>query len=137
VLERWDGRTDVEPLLQQLASESAANADAVLRVRKRLSTIARSSTLQRIANAETIGGEVPVRFIEEETLVERRIDRLIRENGSEVVIDYKSGRAEPERVEKDRVQDAHYCHTISEITGRDCSGLLWYIDVDHDAVVEV
>ncbi|PYQ25387.1 MAG: hypothetical protein DMF56_27725 [Acidobacteria bacterium] len=137
VLEHWDGRADVEPLLQQLASEVAANADAVLRVRKRLATIAPSETLQRIARAETIGREVPVRFIEEGALVERRIDRLIRENGSEVVIDYKSGIAEESRVEKDRAQVERYCRAISDITGRECSGLLWYVDLESDVAISL
>ena len=137
VLERWDGRADAEPLLQQLAGEVAANADAVLRVRKRLATIARSEMLQRIARAETIGREVPVRFIEDGALVERRIDRLIREDGAEVVIDYKSGLAEPARVEKDRLQVARYCRAISEITGRACAGVLWYVDGESDETVDV
>jgi len=127
----------VEPLLQQLASEAAANGEAVLRVRRRLATIARSPMLQRIARAETIGREVPVRFVEAGTLVERRIDRLIRENGGEVVIDYKSGLPEPVRMEKDRAQVARYCRAISEITGRACAGVLWYIDVERDQTVEV
>ena len=137
VLERWDGRAEVEPLLQQLASESAANAETVLRVKRRLATIAQSSMLQRIARAETLGREVPVRFVEEGTLVERRIDRLLRENGSEVVIDYKSGVAEAARVEKDRAQVARYCRAISDITGRACAGVLWYVDVDCDEIVDV
>ncbi len=137
VLERWDGRADVEPLLQQLASEAAANADAELRVRRRLATIAKSDMLQRIARAETVGREVPVRFIEEGTLVERRIDRLIRENGAETVIDYKSGIAEEARVQKDRDQVARYCRAIAGITGRPCAGVLWYVDADCDEIVEV
>ncbi|HJQ39460.1 MAG TPA: UvrD-helicase domain-containing protein [Thermoanaerobaculia bacterium] len=137
VLERWDGRADIEPLLQQLASEAAANAEAVLRVRRRLATIAKSDMLQRIARAETLGREVPVRFVEDGTLVERRIDRLIRENGAEVVIDYKSGLAEEARVAKDREQVARYCRAISGITGRACAGVLWYVDAECDQIVEV
>ena len=137
VLERWDGTSDAGALLEQLATEAAADAETVARVRRRLATIARSTTQQRIARAETVGREVPVRFVEEGVLVERRIDRLIRENGSEVVIDYKSGAAEQSRVERDRIQVARYCRAISEITGRPCSGLLWYVDVENDAVVEV
>ena len=90
-----------------------------------------------IARAETIGREVPVRFVEQGTLVERRIDRLIRENGRETVIDYKSGIAEEERVEKDRVQIERYCRAISDITGRECSGLLWYIDLDTDVAIRL
>ena len=137
VLERWDGRSDVEPLLQQLASEAASDPDAISRVRRRLATIARSSMLQRIANAETIGREFPVRFVEEGTLVERRIDRLIRENGAEVVIDYKSGRRDVARDQKDQAQVARYCRAIADITGRACSGVIWYIDADSDETVEV
>jgi len=137
VLERWDGRIDVEPLLQQLASEAASDPDAISRVRRRLVTIARSSMLQRIANAETIGREFPVRFVEEGALVERRIDRLIRENGAEIVIDYKSGRRDVARDQKDQAQVARYCRAIGEITGRACSGVIWYIDADADETVPV
>ena len=137
VLERWDGRAEVEPLLQLHAAEAGADADAVLRVRRRLATIARSAMQQRIAAAETIGRELPVRLVEEGMVVERRIDRLIREDGAEVVIDYKSGVAEPARVEKDRAQIARYCRAIAGITGRPCSGVLWYVDVENDEVVEV
>jgi ATP-dependent exoDNAse (exonuclease V) beta subunit len=137
VLELWDAVQDVEPLLRSLASEAAADAETIARVRKRLGAIARSETLQRIARAETIGREVPVRFVEEGALVERRIDRLVRENGADLVIDYKSGAAEESRLEKDKAQVARYCRAISGITGRPCSGLLWYIDVETDSAVEV
>jgi ATP-dependent exoDNAse (exonuclease V) beta subunit len=137
VLELWDGRSDVNPLLEQLAVEAAADADAVTRVRKRLATIARSETLQRIARAETLGREMPIRFLEDGLLVERRIDRLIRENGRHVVIDYKSGSADPARVAKDKLQIARYQTAITSITGHPCNGLLWYVDLESDVVVEV
>jgi ATP-dependent helicase/nuclease subunit A len=137
VLELWDGRSDVESLLQQLASEAAADADAVTRVRRRLQTIARSQTLQRIARAETLGREMPVRFVENGVTVERRIDRLLRENGRDLVIDYKSGSPEPTRVAKDREQVTRYANAISAMTGRTCGALLWYIDLETDAVIEI
>ena len=137
VLELWDGRADVEPLLRQLASESAADADAVGRVRRRLQTVVRSETLQRISGAETLGRELPIRFIENGLLVERRIDRLLRENGRDLVVDYKSGTPEAARVVKDREQVARYARAISAMTGRECGGLLWYVDLESDAVVEV
>ena len=137
VLELWDGRADVEPLLTRLAVEAAADADAVLRVRRRLATVARSEAMLRIARAETVGREVPIRFRENGALVERRIDRLLRENGAEVVIDYKSGKAEELRAAKDREQVARYCRAVSDMTGRPCKGLLWYIDVENDLLVEV
>jgi ATP-dependent helicase/nuclease subunit A len=137
VLELWDGSADPEPLLRRLGIEAGADSDAIARVRKRLATIGRSPMLQRIARAETIGREVPLHFIENGTLVERRIDRIIRENGRDVVIDYKSGTPEPRRVERDREQVRRYCDALSAITGRECSGLLWYVDLDRDEVVDV
>lgn len=137
VLELWDGRSDTEPLLRQLAVEAAADADSLTRVRKRLSTIGRSKMLQRIARAETIGREVAVHFVEDGSLVERRIDRLVREDGRDLVIDYKSGTADPKRVERDREQVERYCTAITAITGRPCTGALWYIDLESDEVVEV
>jgi ATP-dependent helicase/nuclease subunit A len=141
VLELWDGRTEVEPLLRQLAVEAAADTDAVTRVRKRLATIARSPMLQRIARAETIGREVAVHFVEEGVPVERRIDRILREqvDGAprDLVIDYKSGTPDPQRVTRDREQVEHYCRAVANITGHACVGALWYIDLESDEVVEV
>lgn len=137
VLELWDGRSDTEPLLRQLALEAAADADSLTRVRKRLATIARSKMLQRIARAETIGREVSVHFVEDGVLVERRIDRLIREDGRDLVIDYKSGTPDTARVVRDREQVERYCHAVAAITGRPCAGVLWYVDLETDEVVEV
>ena len=137
VLELWDGRGDPDPLLRQLAVETAADPDAISRVRKRLTTIARSPMLQRIARAETLGREVPVRFIENGTLVERRLDRLLREPAGDTVIDYKSGTPDPHRVARDRDQIERYCQAVSAITGRACGGVLWYVDEERDEIVEV
>ncbi|HYH09291.1 MAG TPA: UvrD-helicase domain-containing protein [Thermoanaerobaculia bacterium] len=137
VLELWDGRTDVEPLLKQLALESAADTDTVTRVRRRLGTIARSPMLQRIARAETLGREVPIRFLEDGIVVERRIDRLLREPDADLVIDYKSGTPEPSRVTKDRDQVSRYCAAIRAITGRPCRGVIWYVDGEGEVGVEV
>jgi ATP-dependent helicase/nuclease subunit A len=141
VLELWDGRSDTEPPLRQLAIAAAADADAVTRVRKRLGTIARSPMLQRIAKSETIGRELTVHFVEHGTLVERRIDRLVREpfDGAtrDLVIDYKSGTPDPDRVVRDREQVERYCSAIAAITGKPCAGALWYIDLDSDTVVDV
>jgi ATP-dependent helicase/nuclease subunit A len=141
VLELWDGRADVEPLLRQLAVEAAADADAVTRVRKRLATIARSPMLQRIARAETIGREVAVHFVEDGLPVERRIDRILREQVGgaprDLVIDYKSGTPDPQRVTRDREQVERYCRAVANITGQACAGALWYIDLERDEVGEV
>jgi ATP-dependent exoDNAse (exonuclease V) beta subunit len=137
VMELWDGREDAGALLDRVAHESAANADAVQRVRQRLATIAKSPMLARIANAETIGREVPLRFLENGTLVERRVDRLLREDGRELVVDYKSGVYEEHRAERDRLQVKRYCEAVSAMTGRPCDGAIWYVDVDGDRVVPV
>jgi ATP-dependent helicase/nuclease subunit A len=137
VLELWDGRGDAEALLRQVAAESAADADTITRVRRRLTTITRSPMLQRIAAAETVGREVPIRFLHDGVVVERRIDRLLRERDADLVIDYKSGTPEPARVEKDREQVARYCAAIRDITGRACNGVLWYIDADGETTVAI
>jgi ATP-dependent exoDNAse (exonuclease V) beta subunit len=137
VLERWDGKAEVDKLLRSLAAESAADADAVARVRQRLAVVARSGMFQRIARAETVGRELPVRFVENGVAVERRIDRLISEDGDQVVIDYKSGAPEESRLPGDRDQVRRYSEAIAAITGAPCKGVLWYIDMDGEAVIEV
>lgn len=137
-LERWDGASDVAPLIDALAAEQAAGARAIDLVRKRIVQVAGSTTFRRVLSAETIGREMPVAFLDENgSLVERRIDRLIRENGDDIVVDYKSGEPGGARVERDREQVALYCRLIGEMTGRPCRGLLWYIDVDNDVAIDV
>ena len=135
VLELWDGASQVEPLLRQLASEAAADADAVTRVRKRLQTIMKSETLQWVLAAETVGRELPIRFVEDGVLVERRIDRLLRLPDRDVVLDYKSGTQDPARLEKDRRQVTRYAEAVSQMTGRPCEARLWYVDLENDALV--
>jgi ATP-dependent helicase/nuclease subunit A len=135
VLELWDGRSDAEPLLRRLATEAAADADAVASVRKRLAVIARSDTLQWIARGETIGRELTIRYVENDTLIERRIDRLVRIDGRDLVIDYKSGHAPEQRIATDKLQVARYCEAVRAMTGRECSGMLWYVDEDRTVVV--
>jgi len=133
VLERWDARSDVEPLLRSIASEVVADTDTIARVRQRLATIARSPMLQRIAAAEILGRELPIRA----SNGEKRIDLLIREATRDLVIDYKSGAPDEVRLERDRLQVQQYCRAIAAITGRTCEGALWYVGLDADQVVEV
>ena len=137
VLELWDGRGDLGALLDRVAAESAADAGAVLRVKQRLNVIARSDAMKRIAASETIGREVPLRFLDNGVMVERRVDRLLRENDRELVIDYKSGAYEERRAERDTLQVRKYCEAITSMTGRPCAGAIWYVDVDQDRWVEV
>ena len=136
VLELWDGTSAVESLLAQAAAELGADADATSRVRRRLSTMSRSETMQRLSRAETLGRELPIRFAENGSIVERRIDRLIRLDGRLLVVDYKSGLAEPSRVAKDEIQVERYASAIAEMTGEDCGWWLWYVDIESDELVE-
>jgi ATP-dependent helicase/nuclease subunit A len=135
VLERWDGRTPVAPLLERLAAEQGADRATTNKVRQRLAVVAQSPTLQRIAAAETLGREMPLAIAGENGVVlERRIDRWLREPaGNDLVVDYKSGLPD----EKDIAQVVLYCRALSTMTGRPCRGLLWYIGVDEDHAVEV
>ncbi len=138
VLERWDGQSDVAPLLGALAVELAADARSIELVRRRLATVAASPVFRRIVSAETIGREMPIAFLDEGgALVQKRIDRLIRENGTDTVIDYKSGAPSDARFESDREQVGLYCRAVAQMTGRPCRGILWYIDAENDAAIDV
>jgi ATP-dependent helicase/nuclease subunit A len=138
LLELWDGVSDFEPLLRNVANETGADKRALEAVRSRLATLRRSQSFERIIRGETIAREVSVRFIDETgNAVERRIDRILRENGREVVVDYKSGSPDPERLQSDRDQVSRYCRAVQQITGRPCAGLLWYIDADSDRLIDV
>jgi ATP-dependent exoDNAse (exonuclease V) beta subunit len=137
-LEVWDGTSPSAPLLARLAREAAASDDTMARVRQRIDTISRSAMMLRILRAETIGREMPIRYVDDGgAVVERRIDRLIREDGREIVIDYKSGSPDANRLESDRAQVTRYCAAIAAMTGRPCAGILWYIDLEADVVVEM
>ncbi|MGZ4778954.1 MAG: UvrD-helicase domain-containing protein, partial [Thermoanaerobaculia bacterium] len=135
-LEQWDGAGDGDDLLQMLAHEAASAEETVAAVRRRIRTIRDSPVMKRILAAETIGREMAIRIAEDGELLERRIDRLIRENGRDVIIDYKSGKPDAARVERDRAQVQQYCRAITAMTGRDCSAMLWYIDLESDVLIE-
>jgi ATP-dependent helicase/nuclease subunit A len=138
VLERWDGTSEVASLLAALAVEQAADSRSIELVRRRLTTVAASPVFRRIVSAETIGREMPIAFLDESgALVQKRIDRLIRENGTDTVIDYKSGAPSDARFDSDREQVGVYCRAVAQMTGRPCRGLLWYIDAENDTAVDV
>jgi ATP-dependent helicase/nuclease subunit A len=138
LLELWDGDADIEPLMRSLVTESGAETQAITTVRRRLRTLRRSPAFDRIVRGETIARELPIRFVDENgAVVERRIDRILRENGREVVVDYKSGTPDQDRLTRDRDQVTRYCAAVQRMTGRPCSGLLWYIDGDRDELMEV
>ncbi|MGZ8853842.1 MAG: 3'-5' exonuclease, partial [Thermoanaerobaculia bacterium] len=138
LLELWDGDANIEPLMRSLVTESGAETQAITTVRRRLATLRRSPAFDRIVRGETIARELPIRFVDEDgAVVERRIDRILRENGREVVVDYKSGTPGQDRLTGDRDQVTRYCAAVQRMTGRPCSGLLWYIDGDRDELMEV
>jgi len=122
VLELWDGVAPIDSLVTAAANEMGASSETIARVRTRLGKIAESPTMQRIARAETIARELPIRA-DGTTL---RIDRLIRENGRDIVIDYKSGTPKAD----DQLQVRRYCEAVARLTGRSCCGLIWYLDED-------
>jgi len=128
VLELWDGVAPIDSLITAAANEIGASSEAVARAKSRLANIAQSPTMLRIARAETVARELPIR-IDGATL---RIDRLIRENGREIVIDYKSGTPKPD----DQQQVANYCAALERLTGRACDGVIWYLDDDTAVEVE-
>lgn len=127
VLELWDGAAPIESLVTAAANEMGASSETISRVRTRLGKIAESPTMQRIARAETIARELPIRA----GGVTLRIDRLIRENGRDIVVDYKSGTPKAD----DQLQVRQYCEAVARLTGRECGGVIWYLD--EDSLVEV
>ena len=134
VLERWDGVAPIEPLFASIVKELGIDAETAARVEARLATVRKSAMLQRILHAETTGREFPISILAGDGSIEdRRIDRVIREAGGDVVIDYKSGSPLPEH----REQVAAYCSAMERLTGRPHRGVLWYIDDEHDDVVGV
>jgi len=137
-LERWDGHAPSDPLLAALAREQGCDEETHALVRRRVATIARSETFRRIAAAEMAGRELPIAYVDDRgVIVERRLDRLIRIDGEDVVVDYKSGEADEERLARDRGQVGEYCRAVARITGRPCRGMLWYIDTEMDRLVDV
>jgi ATP-dependent helicase/nuclease subunit A len=137
VLERWEGVAPSEPLLRAIGAETAAGDELLARVRRRLAIVQKSATFRRIMAAETIAREMPLQLLENGNVVMRRIDRLVREEGRELVVDYKSGKPDPERLAGDRAQVKSYCDAITALTGSECRGLLWYIDGDGESAIEV
>jgi ATP-dependent helicase/nuclease subunit A len=138
VLERWDGTSDIAPLLDALSVELAADPRAIELVRRRLAVVSASAVFGRIAKAETIGREMPIAFLDDAgAIAQKRIDRLIREADADTVIDYKSGAPDPSRLERDQEQVRGYARAIAKMTGRQCQGLLWYIDTENDVAVDV
>jgi ATP-dependent helicase/nuclease subunit A len=138
ILERWDGASEFSSLVTSLAKECGADAEAVEKAKRRMATVSHSNMFQRIARAETVGREMPIAFLDENgTVVEKRLDRIIREEGIDTVIDYKSGEATPARLERDREQVALYCRAYERLSGRACRGALWYIDEGNDVVLDL
>ena len=127
LLERWDG-TALDPLIAAIAREQNVDETAL---RARIATLQTSPIFQRINAAETLGREVPIRFLENGNPVERRIDRWLREGAEDIVVDYKSG--DPTETDKDQVRA--YCEAMSTITGRPTRGLLWYIESDEQILL--
>jgi ATP-dependent exoDNAse (exonuclease V) beta subunit len=135
-LERWDATAPTDALLASLAKEQGCDDETHALVRRRLSTLSNSATYQRIAQAEILGKELPIAFLDPSgNVVERRIDRLIKIDGGEIVVDYKSGEIDDARLERDRKQVEEYCAAIGRITGRACGGWIWYVDQDRVVAV--
>jgi len=128
LLERWDGAAPLDPLVAAIAREQDVDEKAL---HAHVASLRTSKIFRRIAAAETLGREVPIRFLAEGQPVERRIDRWIREDGVDIVVDYKSG----DPVESDQEQVRAYCEALARITGRATRGLLWYIERDEQVLL--
>jgi len=138
VLELWDGETTtLQATLDLAASEHGSDRDTVEGVRRGLGSLGRSATFRRLAATETVARELPIWIQTPEGAAERRIDRLCREAGRYLVVDYKSGRPSEERLVGDREQILRYRDAIAVMTSEPCGALLWYVDLEGDEAVEV
>ena len=136
-LELWDFEmATAETALAWAVAEQGVDAATEELLRKRMTTIASSPLVARLRTAETIGRELPLHWIDESgALIERRLDRLLREGSEYLVVDYKSGDATEERLLQDRQQIADYCRAVTAMSGQPCRGLLWYIG-ERQSIVE-
>ncbi|MEO8217640.1 MAG: UvrD-helicase domain-containing protein [Acidobacteriota bacterium] len=139
LLEIWDGRqTSLAPLLEKLSIEQQVDSATKARVRQRAVTLSGTPFFKTLMTAQTVGREFPVFFATEQgDMLTGRIDRLLLVGDRYVVVDYKSGRSDPGRLERDREQVRRYCAAVSKITSKPCEGVLWYVDDERDEVVKV
>jgi len=138
VLELWDHeRASLPALLDGVARERQLDDKARTVLSRRLQQILGSPSYARIRSATTVARETPIYVMNDQGTSEGRIDRLLIEKGRWVVLDYKAGRLYPGRAEKDRQQIDRYRQAVSAITGEPCGGLLWYIDLESEELVEV
>jgi ATP-dependent helicase/nuclease subunit A len=138
VLEIWDGETEsIDDLTDTLGREGGVEAGEADLVRRRLHRVADSAVLQRLRGMETVGREITIHYIENGRVREGRIDRLLRDGDRLVVLDYKSGKPDAQRIERDSEQVRRYCELVGRDRGEPVSGLLWYIDLDADEAVDV
>lgn len=138
-LELWnfDARS-IAATLDRVRQELALGVAVLEHLRTRADRIARSAALRRIRAAELLGREVPLFDLDERGVREGRIDLLLRENGSLLVVDFKTGERYSGRETKDAAQVREYCVRLSALHGEDCRGLLWYVDEKADReLVEV
>jgi ATP-dependent helicase/nuclease subunit A len=137
LLELWDGSPSTLPAhVEAVAAEQRLPAAAKGRMLERAKAAARSEFFQMIRAAETVGRELPIHYLDDAgNAVEGRIDRLIFDGSRYLVVDYKSGKPISARLEKDREQVARYCEAVARMTGKECEGALWYIDLDEDRVI--
>ncbi|MFN2442003.1 MAG: UvrD-helicase domain-containing protein [Thermoanaerobaculia bacterium] len=136
-LEIWDGSPEIGGLLELVRLELGGTELERDRVARRIESILASSAHERIRGLETVGRETTIWLEKEGKPREVRIDRLLRDDERWVVLDYKSGRVSEERLAADREQVARYCQAIAAMSGQECRGLLWYIDLDGDELVEI
>ncbi len=138
-LELWDGDANrIDGLLKLLAAEQQSGKEAMAKVRKRIATISASALAGRVRSGEVGRSELPIVYLDAGgNVVEGRIDRLFHDGSHYVVVDYKSGKPGPARSASDREQVLRYCEAVTRMTGTPCRGLLWYIDLEADELVEV
>ena len=134
ILELWDGRAPIEPLLQIArgrARRRRRDGNARPQAARRSSRNRRPSAASPMPRL--LGRELPI------STSERRTPHRspLREGDDDLVIDYKSGQPPRSASRAIASRSRSYCAAMCAITGRACEGLIWYIDVDVDRAIEV
>jgi ATP-dependent helicase/nuclease subunit A len=138
ILELWDGDASTISGVAAAVVREAGGGEELLRdAVARMRTIARSETARSVFGSGRAMAEVTLHVAAGEGVAEKRIDRLVESGEGYLVVDFKSGKPSAERKAKDREQITAYVEHVRAISGRPCRGAAWYVDLDHDELVEI
>jgi ATP-dependent exoDNAse (exonuclease V) beta subunit len=113
---------DDKRLRQGVSEEQARQAGKMIRA-----MLSSPLFMDRIAASEKIFRELPYAVMLDDVLYEGRMDLVFMEQGSAVIVDFKTNHGEPaELIEKYRFQAAIYARAIEQILGKNIREVILY-----------